>query len=270
MLPADCKLPIANCQLYSHSVLMLKKNLSTLVFVFIRIAGLPFYYCSLLCRTSYQIIIPANTYAPWLKDRKFLRLFRKVKRNSLVNKYQCWELWKAMEQVGKVQGDILEVGVWRGSTSIIMGAKLKALGSSKQIYACDTFEGVAKAAGPNDNYYKGGEHSNTSLNMVEGLIKEQGLGNIVLLKGTFPDETGANIDRERFSFCHIDVDAYQSGRDVLEWLWDRLNPGGIVIFNDYGFPLTKGITHLVNEQYQKNDRLVMHNLNGNGIIIKIK
>jgi O-methyltransferase len=232
--------------------------------------GLPFSLLSKIFRLSYQIIIPANTYAPWLNDKNFQQLFKHVKKHSLVNKYQAWELWNQVENCVKVDGDILEVGVWRGSTSIIMGQKLQQLGSDKTIYACDTFEGVVKAGDAHDNYYKGGEHNDTSLDFVKSQVAKFNLQNVQLLKGIFPEDTGGQIGEKKFSLCHIDVDAYQSGKEVFEWVWPRLNVGGTILFNDYGFPLTRGITRLVNEQYARRDCLVMHNLNGNGIIIKIK
>jgi len=53
-------------------------------------------------------------------------------------------------------------------------------------------------------------------------------------------------------------------------LWDRMSVGGVIVFNDYGFPLTKGITLLVNEYLQRPDAVRIHNLNGHGIIVKIK
>ncbi|WP_205529518.1 TylF/MycF/NovP-related O-methyltransferase [Taibaiella koreensis] len=247
-----------------------KQVRSAIGFAGIRLFNMPFKGWAKVSGSTYQVVIPASTYAPWLKDKSFSRMFRKVKPNSLINQYQAWELWLLAGNMEMIPGDILEVGVWRGSTSIIMGTRLRIIGSSKKIYACDTFEGVVKASGPQDNFYKGGEHKDTSMGMVSGLIRDAGLDNICLLRGIFPDDTGDEIAGKQFALCHIDVDAYQSARSVLEWVWPRLQVGGMVVFSDYGFPITRGITHLVNEYYQAPDRTIVHNLNGNGIMIKIK
>jgi O-methyltransferase len=64
------------------------------------------------------------------------------------------------------------------------------------------------------------------------------------------------------------VDVYQSAKDVLEWCWSRLSPGGVVLFDDYGFPACPGVRQLVDEQYGRSDRLVIHNLNGHAILVK--
>ena len=42
-------------------------------------------------------------------------------------------------------------------------------------------------------------------------------------------------------YCHIDVDVYQSARDVLEWVWGRLCIGAIVVYDDYGFDGCHGV-----------------------------
>lgn len=248
---------------------MFERMLSHSTFALIRILELPFLLYSRCRKSGYQVIVPANTYAPWLKDQQFCSLFRKVKSNSLVNRYQAWELWSLVEQVHKVPGDLLEVGVWRGSTSILMGAKLKALANEKRLYACDTFEGVVKAGHPFDNHYKGGEHHNTSLELVNKNISMYGLNNVLLLKGVFPDDTSHLIDNKKFCLCHIDVDAYVSAKAVLDWVWPKLSVGGMIVFNDYGFPLTKGVTRLFNERCRQPDAMLIHNLNGNGIMVKI-
>jgi len=68
--------------------------------------------------------------------------------------------------------------------------------------------------------------------------------------------------------CHIDVDTYDSAKDIVEWVWPRLSVGGAVVFDDYGFVRCEGVTKLVNELSSDNDKLFIHNLNGHGLIFK--
>lgn len=246
----------------------IQRLFSNVTFAMARLINTPFFEWAKLKNKPYHLLVPAATYAPWVTDRDFLSAYYKVRPHSLVNLYQAWELWKMAEQLEQVPGDILEVGVWRGSTSIIMGKKLMMIRSAKLVYACDTFTGVVKAGDEQDNYYAGGEHKDTSLQFVAAHVKKFGLTNVHLLQGIFPDDTGHEVADRQFSMCHIDVDAYRSGRDVLDWVWPRLSVGGVVLFNDYGFPITKGITQLVNEENGRQGRVVIHNINGNGIIVK--
>ena len=40
---------------------------------------------------------------------------------------------------------------------------------------------------------------------------------------------------ELYGFVHIDVDLYGSVKDCCEFFYDRMVPGGVMIFDDYGF-----------------------------------
>jgi O-methyltransferase len=134
-------------------------------------------------------------------------------------------------------------------------------------YLCDTFQGVVKT-GAQDRQYTGGEHADTSQDLVAALANKLGLSNIKILTGTFPEETGHVVAGLTFRMCHIDVDVYESGREILNWVWPRLVSGGIVVFDDYGFLSTGGITRLVNEERDKPDRVMIHNLNRHAVFVK--
>ena len=119
--------------------------------------------------------------------------------------------------------------------------------------------------------YVSGEHADTSRQIVEKLVDGMKLHNVEILQGIFPDETGHFIDKKiEFRLCHIDVDVYQSAKDVVDFIWDKMvSPGGIMVYDDYGFHTCDGITKYVEEQMLYKDRLVIHNLNGHAIIIKL-
>lgn len=220
--------------------------------------------------TEYEPIYPSATYAPWSLAAEFLSTYKLIQPNTLVDIYRCWELWTLVDQTAKQDGGILEVGVWRGGTGALMAKKALLAGSTDPVYLCDTFEGVVKA-GSHDRHYKGGEHSDTSQHIVEDLLRTLEITNVRILRGVFPDETARLIEPcTRFRLVHIDVDVYQSAKDVMAWIWGQMVPGGIVVYDDYGFKGCEGITKYVNEQLPENDRLVVHNLNGHALVIKTK
>ncbi len=220
----------------------------------------------------YDLNIPNATYSPWKGDKKFLSIYEKIKENTLVDIYRCYELWQLIEQAQKVNANagVIEVGTWRGGTAAIMARKLSDLQSKANLYIADTFEGVVKTSAK-DNYYTGGEHKDTSQKIVEDLLSKQAnYKNYKILKGIFPEDTAHEVpSEEKFGLCHIDVDVYQSAKDIIAWVWDKLVMGGIIVFDDYGFAGCAGITELVNEQRVLKDRIIIHNLNGHAIMVKI-
>lgn len=219
--------------------------------------------------SDYEVVNPQATYAPWKKDKLFLQTYNSIKSNTFVDKYRCYELWMLVEQARKLEGALLEVGVWRGGTGILMATRARQCGIDDCVYLCDTFKGVVKAS-TKDSTYRGGEHADASSEIVEKLVHSLGLDNIKILEGIFPDQTSQFIKESRFRLCHIDVDVYDSARDIVNWVWDKMVIGGIVVYDDYGFEGCDGIAKYVEEQIPNSDRLVFQNLNGHAVIVRIR
>jgi len=219
---------------------------------------------------GYDVIRPNATYSPWRTDARFNDTYDAIRAATLVDRFRCYELWKLVEQVAKLpQGALLEIGVWRGGTGGLIAKQARACGIEDKVYLCDTFTGVVKA-GVRDPGYQGGEHADTTRGLVEDLVRVRlGLDNVEILEGIFPDETGSRVGHERFRLCHVDVDVYDSARSAVEWIWGRMVPGGVVVFDDFGFWSTRGITQYVEELGAFRDRLVFHNLNGHAVVVKL-
>ena len=133
------------------------------------------------------------------------------------------------------------------------------------MYFADTFKGVVKA-GKADTLYKGGEHANTSQEIVTELLKRLDIKDYQLLVGIFPDDF-KNFSSGAIKICHIDVDTYLSAKEIVNFIWPRVIKGGVIIFDDYGFFGCEGVTKYVNELKLPDARFV-HNLNGHALLIK--
>lgn len=216
----------------------------------------------------YQPIYSWAQYSPWLDDKPFMEIYEAVKEHTLLDIYRCYELWSLVKQTKYLHGDLLEVGVWRGGSGMIIAkAKKRADLFDSKVFLCDTFIGLIDA-GSKDGGLQNGQFADTSIEIVKKLINKIQLNDTVILKGTFPDKTGKHIENLTFCFCHIDVDTYQSAKNVFEWVWDRMVTDGIIVFDDYGFKECGGVTEFVNEIRYGIDRLFLYNLNGHAVIIK--
>lgn len=218
-------------------------------------------------RYAYENILITDTFSPWAIERNFLSIWEQVHDHTLVDIYRAYELYDLVRQTADVNGDILEVGVWRGGSGAILAGAAARWKPNSRVWLCDTFSGVVKA-GMHDPTYKGGEHSDTSRQAVVGLTSSLGLSNIDVLQGSFPDETGSALEGRQIAFCHIDVDVYQSGADIMEWLLPRVSRGSVIVFDDYGFSTCAGVTQLVNELRAGADWHFIYNLNKHAILIR--
>lgn len=207
---------------------------------------------------------PNATYSPWLSDKQFMAAYEQINTFSYVDIYRCYELWDLARHSANVDGAILEVGVWRGGTGCLMALAAP----QKTVYLADTFEGVVKV-GDKDTRYVGGEHADTSEELVRSLLTRLGATNARTLKGIFPDQT-AHAVQGPVSLLHVDVDVYQSARDVVTWTLPRIPVGGVIVFDDYGFSGCEGVTRVVHElREQLPDFAFVHNLNGHAIFVRL-
>ncbi|MET9661209.1 TylF/MycF family methyltransferase [Streptomyces sp. NPDC006510] len=143
-----------------------------------------------------------------------------------------------------IPGDLIETGVWRGGSSILMRAVLKAHGVlDRRVWLADSFQGMPVAdeqAHPEDQQFQWHLHNDflaVPLEQVRenfsryGLLDEQ----VRFLPGWFAD-TLPSIEVDKLAVIRLDGDHYDSTMDALVNLYPRLSPGGYVIVDDYVLP----------------------------------
>jgi len=139
-----------------------------------------------------------------------------------------------------VGGDLVEAGVWRGGTSILMRATLKAFGvTDRLVWVADSFEGMPP---PDPIQYPVDAGSTlhdipelaVPLEEVKGHFNRYGLldSQVRFLKGWFR-ETLAEAPISNIAVLCLDSGMYESTMNILENLYPKLSPGGFVIMNDY-------------------------------------
>ncbi|HUA13561.1 MAG TPA: TylF/MycF/NovP-related O-methyltransferase [Candidatus Sulfotelmatobacter sp.] len=210
---------------------------------------------------------PIHSYpydSPWLDEKEFSRIYKSIRRHTLVDRNRCYALYLLAQQTKKIPGNILEVGTWRGGTAGIFTKTVP----DKTVYLADTFEGVVKSS--SWEHYVDGAHSDASEEGVKELLdKKLKVSNYKILKGVFPEDTGHFIDDQKFSLVYLDLDVYKSTKDAFEYVWDKVSKYGIVVFDDYGMlSACPGIAKFINEIKNDKDKLFIQNLNGQACIVK--
>jgi hypothetical protein len=86
---------------------------------------------------------------------------------------------------------------------------------------------------PERDYHSSGDFSDTSLNRVQRRL--QGFPFLAFHPGLMPQTFDEVAAVPTYSFVHVDVDIYPSVLECCKWFWPRLCPGGMIVFDDYGF-----------------------------------
>jgi O-methyltransferase len=181
-----------------------------------------------------------------MSDTSFLMIWDKIYHNMMIDITRAYMLYQFLLDVRRLEGDVAEVGVWRGGTGQLMAAVL----SHKKTYLFDTFEGLPAISPDFDkNYHSEGEYSDTIYEDVKSLFSQQDYVKVV--KGVFPHSVeNDNTYPKQYCFVHVDVDLYQSAKDCCEYFYRLLVPGGVMIFDDYGFGTCPGVRQAVDEFFK--------------------
>ncbi len=172
--------------------------------------------------------------------RALLRGFTRFNRSN--NGGDMQRLWTFMLNVKQilaenVPGDFAELGVWRGNTAGVLAHYAQAAGRKVALF--DTFEGFDQRDMQGVDASRSAEFSDTSERMVRQVI---GAAACVceFVQGRFPDSLRPEHHR-RYALVSLDCDLHEPMRAGLEFFYEHLSVGGLLLVHDYGNPAWPGV-----------------------------
>ena len=202
-----------------------------------------------------------------------------VWRNDQVSQRETEKILETARQCLAVEGDFVEMGCYRGDTSILLAeilheAQKSGLGErlsrgsenssergnlmgdcsekgelGKKLWLYDSFEGLPEK-GAEDESATGVEFQRGALLVSKREVKARflrsGLAVPKIVKGRFADLTEADLPG-KISFAFLDGDLYESIRDCLRLVGPKMADGGVILVHDYQNPALPGVTKAVDE-----------------------
>lgn len=180
-------------------------------------------------------------------------------------------LVSTVKAVRGLSGNSAECGVFKGVGSAIICETLAGTYSADEgHFGFDSFEGLPEPQEV-DRDAKQRLHWKAGDLAVPETIARNLLSRFTfckLVKGWLP-ETLSVAAGHRFRFVHIDVDLGQPTTDVLEFFYDRMTPGGIMLFDDYGFVSCPGARTAVDRFFAGRPEPVLEVTAGQAIVVKV-
>jgi len=177
---------------------------------------------------AFDSLLTANPIRPWDTEPDFLRLANEVVDHTLVDRQRLYMLYQLINQTRRLPGAVAEVGVYRGGTARFMS---RMLGGARPLLLFDTFQGMPEAH-PTHDFVKRGDFADTSLEKVRAYVGDS--PSVKFYPGLFPDSAASLGGDQTFSLVHVDVDIYASVLSCCDYFFPRMNPGGVIVFDDYG------------------------------------
>lgn len=168
-------------------------------------------------------------------------------KNDQVSEKETKYIIETAKKCLLVSGDFVELGCYKGDTSLALTEILKS--SDKKLWIYDSFEGLpeksAQDSSPLGENFKKGELLVTKREVKERFLRA-GLRVPIIKKGWFANFSGDDLP-EKIAFCFLDGDFYESISDGLKLVEDKLGEGAILIVHDYDNPALPGVKKAVDE-----------------------
>ena len=165
--------------------------------------------------------------------------------------------WEIFKKIVNVPGAIVECGVFKGASLIRFAAFRELLENSysRKIIGFDAFGTFPATNSPADSqfieYFEKSAGGGIPKEDLERVLNRNNFDNVELIKGnilqTLPAYLGKKLQL-KISLLHIDVDVYDATKLCLEYLFDRVSAGGVIVLDDYGD--VDGVTRAVDEFMQ--------------------
>ena len=217
-------------------------------------------------------------------DDLTVEIINQTKPYTLTTPERIASLVNAINYVvdNKIEGDIVECGVWKGGSSMaaILALKNKK-DTSRKIYLYDTYEGMSEPTEV-DKVLSGTSAAqlldDSDINDASSVwcyssieeVKENlsqlnyPASHISFIKGKVEDSIPNTIPN-KIAVLRLDTDWYESTKHELEHLYPLLVSGGVLIIDDYGH--WEGAKKAVDEYIEKNDlKLLLNRIDYTGRI----
>ena len=183
-----------------------------------------------------------------------------------------YALARAAEQASKVPGNACEVGCFRGLSAYIAADVFRAAGKKLTFHICDSFEGLSA---PTSNDREQGNEPEVDIKPGAYACSENEVRRHLAPFDFFQFHKGwipapfKKLENERFCYTHVDVDLFDPTRDAIAFLWPRINPGGVMVLDDYGGMNYPGARRAIDSFFAKrSDAVVIDQPAGNAIVVK--
>lgn len=214
--------------------------------------------------------------ADFMKDPLFLQSYELGKQTDgghLLKNYdihwrthvQCWAAAHAVH----LEGDFVDCGV---STGIFARAVMNYVGFQnlqKKYYLLDTFSGMAeKYSTPKEMERHTILGYGKKAGLYEQVVETFKDFNVQIIKGPVP-ETLSAVDTKKVAYLSIDMNCVQPEVEALNFFWDKIVSGGMIILDDYGYANATNDQKAAHDEFARSKGVMVLTLpTCQGLIIK--
>jgi O-methyltransferase len=219
--------------------------------------------------------------ADFRSEHRFAEAFDSIRGSHPYDQYDgrdgiAWRL-NTLIWAGRVAlrtgGEFVECGAFKGDMAWVV---LQTIGAERipRYWLFDSFEGFS----PDYSNAEDFPQSPGFLEFANAFYRQAGLyeyvkdrfaafPNVLLIKGFLPEAFSQGIPDE-IGLLHIDLNSPRAEIAVLERLFDRVLPGGVVVFDDYGWQMFRRQKEAEDDFMRRRNHDILELPTGQGLVIK--
>jgi len=200
--------------------------------------------------------------------------FMESYRACVTNKQEESLLWRlhvlgwAAKNALNVEGVFIECGVFKGFCSAVLCKYLEFNNLNRNFYLYDTFSGLPEETSTKEERkdwdYSDYDTDELFKNVVEVFSE---YNNVEVIKGIVPDVLEQS-PLDKVAFLHIDMNSEKAEILALEYLFDRVVPGGIIVLDDFGWSCNRNQTVAELAFMNARQHYILELPTGQGVILK--
>lgn len=171
-------------------------------------------------------------------------------------------------------GDFVECGVFKGDMAWVVANMLGHALDGRVFYLYDSFEGFSPALSRPEDY----PENPGFLDFANGIYRQPDLfqqvtarfssmPNVRIIRGFLPDALKQDAP-ERIVFLHIDLNSPAAEIAVLDALFERVVPGGLIVFDDYGWQIFHRQREAEDRFMAERGHTILELPTGQGLVLK--
>lgn len=179
-----------------------------------------------------------------------------------------WSSIYALNNTRSTQNNLAECGVCDGMSAFYALSAAKTMDKTVKAYLYDAWEGMKEDYLVASEKRTVGDYSYLNMESTKKNLSSFGTNAIIFNKGYVPDVFQAAENPDRVVWLHIDLNSSLPTVGALDYFWDKLEDGGVILFDDYAWPGWQDTQKAVEEWSTEKNGMLFHLPTGQALFIK--
>ena len=149
------------------------------------------------------------------------------------NLFKTLKIFELVDQTKNIKGDIIELGIHKGNTSLLIKKILDIYKIKKKLFLLDHFKGLIHYT---KNDPKGSKKFRNKFKspkkLIQDFLKFFNFNDVVFIDQDATKLNNNSFKKKKFCLAYFDMDLYEPTLNALKSIDNNIVKGGIIVFDE--------------------------------------